>query len=182
MEEAQQATAPVALRHPRERCRHARESGDGRHGVERNARDEQHRHDDAREDERGAEVGLHQDEERDDAEHEQHWDDGQPRRTHVVGAPGEDIGREDDHGELGELRRLDPEEADAQPAGGAADRDAEARHQHEHQERHREEQQGDHEPAPDAVVDAHGDHQEKRADTDPEQLALEEDPGAAVDP
>jgi hypothetical protein len=150
--------------------------------VERHPCDEQHGHHDAHEDERRAEVGLHHDEERDRAEDEQHGDDGQPGRSDVVRAPGEDVGREDDHRQLGQLRRLDPDEADTQPPGRPPDRDAETRHQDEHEQRHGDAEQGHHQAAPDAVVDAHGDHQEDHAHTHPQQLTLEEDPRASVGP
>ena len=44
---------------------------------------------------------------------------------------GEEVGHEEQERELGELRRLDLERPDAEPAGGAVDLDADARHEHD---------------------------------------------------
>src|SRR6185369_9728370 len=77
--------------------------------------------------------------------------------------------------QLGELRRLKRDGAEADPAPGAVDRLAERGDEHEHQEHAGEDQERQHEPLEPAIVDADRHPHAGGAEQRPEDLLLEEE-------
>ena len=89
------------------------------------------------EDDRGAEVGLQHEQRGERPEHHQHRLQRDPPVVDLVEPAGQQVGHEQQHGQLGELRRLDAGEAVAEPARGAVHVDAEARDHHQHHQQAR---------------------------------------------
>ena len=142
---------------------------------------EQHAEGDGAQQQGGAEVGLQH--------HQggQQHGQGQHRHQQVAdvaeqpGLAGEHVGREQQQGQLGELGRLDGDDAaDRDPAGRPVGRHRARVDEHVHQPGGGHHQQGRAQPAPQAVVDA-ADHQHDHGPAGhPQQLALEVGVGVAL--
>ena len=170
VEEGEQALAPVRRRPGREG---AETDDDPVCGAERRQgrpRHEQHRADHDDDDDHGAEVGLDEDEQAEQADERA---DGareileRPRRRPA----GEVGGAPDDERELGELRRLERHRAEADPAARAVDPLAEHEHRGAQDERGHDE--GRREGAQLAEVGAGGGDEQGDAHERVRGLALE---------
>ena len=95
-------------------------------------------------------------------------------------AAAEQVGHEDEEGELGHLRRLEGEGPEPQPPGRPADVDAHARDLDGHQQDERRHHEGPRQAGPPAVVPEGGDDHGHGAHRHPRRLLLEEHPGPAV--
>lgn len=71
----------------------------------------------------GAQVRLQHDERGKPGQHHHHRTYRAHRVAHLVPPTGQQVGREDDQSDLGQLRRLKLEEPDAEPAAGPVDGD-----------------------------------------------------------
>ena len=78
-----------------------------------------------------------------------------------------------DDPELHDLRGLDRQDAQPQPAAGALDRDPQSRHEHDDEAEQAEQQEGDRHRAKRHKIDTGHDHQEDEADREPHQLAFQ---------
>ena len=106
--------------------------------------------------------------------------DGLQRRPGVLDPPvgaGQQVGREDHEGDLGQLRRLEHDGAHAEPPPGPVGAQAHAGHGGQRQQQQRHAQADRCEPPPMVVVDAEQHEQGRQADTQPHGLALEQRPG-----
>jgi hypothetical protein len=160
------------------------EHGQARHGqggeiAQADAGHEQHHGADQGERRRRAQVGLDEDQEGEPA---QQQEGGEQRRQELVdalAAPLEVVGQEQDDGHLGQLRGLEGEGAQADPAMGVVDRpqeqhqDQEQRGAHHHRVDHRRLAQL-------AVVEPHGGGHSHQAQHRPHDLAHQEVIGVAV--
>ena len=73
--------------------------------------------------------------------------------VHLLGATGEEIGGDDHHDQLHELRRLDAEPADADPRTGTVDAAADDRRERAEHRRHAEHAERDPDATPERVRD-----------------------------
>ena len=142
-------------------------------------RDEEHRDRGGRDDDRRPEVGLTEDEPRDEAGDDEERDRASPERPGPGPGPGEPVGEEDDEGELRELGRVDGRQrSHLEPAGRATD-DARLERAHRRQQDDDEEADGDDacrdadEPQVAVVDEAHRDH-DPDAERRPEDLGADE--------
>ena len=126
---------------------------------------------------RGAEIGLGQQQGRGDPQHQQHRAQGHASVTHLMPAAGQEVTHPQQQAQLGELGRLDLQRAGAEPAGGAVHGHPDTRHEHQRQQAqaHHQERRGPQSPAP--VVDPEGDDERAQADHRPGELPLEAVPG-----
>ncbi len=106
--------------------------------------------------------------------------DHAPPVVQLTGATAHEIGGVEEQRELGELAGLEPEDARTQPPPGARHVDADARDQHDDEQHRAHDQQGPHQRAPPAVVEADGEHERTQAECRPHQLAEEEVPRRPV--
>ena len=144
-------------------------------------RDGEHRQSD---DDRGTQIGLLEDQEQREREHDEHLDE---ERTGVDGAVleviGKDLGSQDDDHRFGDLGGLQVEESEVDPArsapllGALAD-EKHRDEQHEHSEPHTpDELRSKERPRQQPTAD-HGKQHE--ADEHEDRLAVQEEPRAAV--
>jgi hypothetical protein len=114
---------------------------------------------------------------RDHGEHDDDRTQRRPRAVHVRGPPRQQVRDPEEQGQLGQLRRLDRQRADADPAGGAVGADTDARDEHEDQqdEGHQHERPG-HAPPP-VVVDMGHDDERHPSGGRPGRLADDVIPG-----
>ena len=163
---------PVRLDHDREKDHDADGSGQDRQVAHPGARRDQHRRRREAGDHRGPEVRL---------EHDQPGDHGhgEQERAHVpdraghLRARGEQLRAVEDQGHLGDLGRLNLEEASADPPLGAVHFDPDARDHHGDQQEERERHQG-HRQRPQDLDPARSQELERQQADDPiERSALE---------
>ena len=157
-----------------------RQRQEGHHGVEQVLEvqpcGEDHQRGDGHDRERGAVVGLDQDERGDPAD-DQH--DRKQRIAHLVDAvhaPLEQRGREEDRGQLRELGRLNPEPADAEPPARAVDLPHE-QHGHEREPYQAERRPDERRLLPGAVVHPHDDAKQGEPERRPHRLLHQEEVG-----
>jgi hypothetical protein len=159
-----------------------------RHGQHRDGEDHEvprlhsghEQHDPAGEDEGegGAQVRLDEDEEAEPAQEEE----GREQRlelVHPVAAPLDVVGEKEHEGELGQLRGLEAEGPEADPAVSVVHR-VQEEHRDEAQRGRRDEGVDDAGPAQRPVVEAEGRHHGREADDAPHRLPHQEVVGAAV--
>ncbi len=174
VEEGEEPAAPIVGAH--------RDDGDGGQAEQNRAEDvlvvetrgEHHDRGNQRKRHGRAEVGLNQDEADQRADHDGNRQQAVADFIDPVHPPFEQIGNKEDRRELGELRRLDAQSADAEPAPRVVDRRA---------EHDRNEAQGDDpEAGPDedrlpvnAVVDAHHHPEQGQSEDRPHQLLGQEE-------
>ena len=174
LEERRQAALLVGLEHPRvqdeERAADA-DHGDGDDVPEVGAADQQHAHADRDEHERGAEVGLQQDEGHRDAERAEDRD--QAAEVELAVEVRDHRCQGDDHHDLGQLRRLQLEGTHLEPRLRALLLAPEPGDDEEQEEEHASVgQRGQLPVAP--VVDHRGDRHDGRADGHEEELLGQE--------
>ena len=137
-----------------------------------------------RDDDRGAQIGLPEDQEQREREHDEHLDE---ERTGVDGAVleviGEDLGRQDDDHRLGDLGGLQVEDSEVDPARsapllGSLTDEKHRDEQHEHSDPHPPDELGSKERPRQQPTADHGEQHE--ADEHEDRLAVQEKPRAAV--
>ncbi len=87
----------------------------------------EHGEDDGRQGDGGAEIRFFKDQGDEEAGHQHVGQKADGEIFHFFLLPGQGVGQEEDHGQLGELRGLEGQGPQAQPAGGAPDLAADAR-------------------------------------------------------
>ena len=134
------------------------------------AGDEEHRSERGHVDECGAEIGL--------SHHEHDGDEAEPEHAHrrpdlpaAAGALREEAGDREDEEQLAELRRLERDHAEVDPACRASRRAAED--EHEEDERHGADEDRPPEPPVDVGVDDERDEERDDADADVDDLPVE---------
>src|SRR6266511_34922 len=180
MQEREHARAPVRGRDCKERGEPDARRADHRKVTQPHAPGDEHRGRDHTEQDCRVEIRLERHEgavARGDHEH---------RPQHAAPVPqlalpsGEQVGREQDDRELGELGRLEPPDADPEPAPRSGHMTPDPGYEHEDEEPARDHEERAHPAAPAPVVDAQGDREPQHAQERPDQLALEEVPRRAV--
>ena len=126
------------------------------------------------------EVGLEAHEGTEAEEHEEQRAEHTTRVVQLVGSTREQIGGEQHERELGELARLEPPRADAEPAARPADVDADLRDEHEGEEHAADDEERPHRVRPAVVVDPDDERERDDAEQRPDELAHEEVPRVAV--
>ena len=117
VDEPEHPVAAVAGAHGQHGGPGGRGEEDRSHADERHLGHEQHHQDDEDQDHGRPHVGLEHHQSAEGAGHHDHRPQGEPGLVHLVGPATEQGGDVDEQGELGHLRRLEPEPADAQPPG-----------------------------------------------------------------
>ena len=100
---------------------------------EAGAADEEHGEDDGRQGQGGAEVGLDADQADEEPGHQHVGQKADGEILHLFLFAGKGVGQEQDHRDLGELRRLQGEGPQADPAGRAPHLAADTREKHQDQ-------------------------------------------------
>ena len=116
----------------------------------------------------------------DRAERDQHRHQRELPVAHLPAAPRQQVGGEEEQGELRQLGRLHAPTARAQPARRPADVDAHAGDQHQEQQTQRADEDGLRQGAPAPVVEPHGARHGEHCGGEPHQLLGEELPCRAV--
>ncbi len=100
---------------------------------EAGAAHKEHGEDDGRQGDGGAEIRLLEDQGDEDAGHHHVGQKADGEILHLFLLAGQGIGQEQDHGQFGELRRLQGEGSQAEPAGRAPHLAADAGDKHQDQ-------------------------------------------------
>ena len=146
----------------------------GRHeGHQRRAGGVEHDHHHRRQDDGGAEVRLEHDQAAHQREVQQHGYEGVADVAHPLGATVEQIGDEDDDGDLGELRGLDLQRPRPEPSRRAVHGDADSGDENRDEQRHGDAQPEAGVPSPELHVDVEEGHEGGHPDDGPHRLAFE---------
>ena len=121
---------------------------------------------------RGGKVWLHQDQQEHDPRQQEQRREAPEEPGHIPPLLTEGTGEVDDHRVLRQLRGLEADRSQPQPAPGAVQHPADARHRHQRQHRQAERQQSAAQPGPGqySVIDPQKHEHRRRAHAHAEQL------------
>src|SRR5581483_7900168 len=173
VEDGEHAGAPVALPHRRHRRPAGAEHAPPDERRQRGSGDEQQGEGDGREHDRRAEVRLQHDERGEPRERDEHGPQGDAGVADPRVAARQQVGGEEQQRQLGELRRLDAERADTDPARRTVHVLADPRQQDDHEQRRGDGDERQRETAQAVVVETQRDQEQHAATDQPHHLPLE---------